>query len=314
VILVHRRVRASLARLALGSAALALVLAPLVPAARAAGPPSSTPGSGHGSGRGNTGSSQGNGRVIAILPDGTLRDPCTAFTQVTESPFTLADGKLEVAAGEVSLASARLDSIRTRSVDVGSFGVTRGFPNRWALAVALDEWSGLSLTTGPVSGEVNPGGFGGGTLSARHTFFGVDSAGMALGFVATFVLPGASTSPLATTYGAAVALPFSASLPLDVTLGAMVQLGTLADAQASGHHLRWIESVKLDRELVPHLGGWLEVVDVDDLEAGYARLGTLNAGVSAELGRHLALSLGVAAGRAHGTSDHGVFGGFAIHV
>ena len=173
-------------------------------AAAGPGPPITDPGSGHGGGRGNAGSSSGKGRIVAILADGTSRDLCTAFTQVTESPFTIGEGRLEVAAGEVSASAARLDTLRSKSVNVGGIGFARGFANHWALGATLDAWSGLGLTTGPVTGEASPGGFGGGALVARHTLFGVDSAGVAMGLVAALTLPGSSASPLATVYAAAL--------------------------------------------------------------------------------------------------------------
>ncbi len=278
------------------------------------GSPTTVPGAGHGGGRGNAGSSSGKGRIVAMLGDGTLRDLCTSFTQVTESPFTIGEGRLEIAAGEVSVSAARLDTIRSRSVDAGGIGFARGFAHRWALGATLDAWSGLGLTTGPVTGETNPGGFGGGALAARHTLFGVDSAGVAMGLVATLTLPGSAASPLATVYGAALAVPLSASLPLEVTLGAMAQVATLADAAGTGHHLRFVDSLKLDRSLAPQLSGWVELVSIVDREPGYPWLTTVNGGLSADLGRHVGLSLGVAAGHAHGTTDHGVFGGVGLHL
>jgi hypothetical protein len=284
-------------------------------AARAGGgPPTSGPGAGHGNGRGAAGTSSGKGRVVIVLPDGTLRELCTSFTQVTESPFSLGEGQLEVSAGEVSASAAKLDTIRSRSLDVGDIGFARGYANRWTLAATLDVWSGLGLTSGPATGGTTPGGFGGGSLAARHTLFGVDSTGMAMGLVATLTLPGSPTSPQATAYGAALALPFAASLPFDFSLGAMAEVARLADAVGSGHHVRYVDSLKLDRSLARDLSTWVEMVSIADQEPGYPWTQTMNAGLSVDLGRHVGLSLGVAAGRAHKTTDQGVFGGVAFHL
>ena len=41
---------------------------------------------------------------------------------------------------------------------------------------------------------------------------------------------------------------------------------------------------------------------------------TANGGVTLEGIRHLGLSLGLTAGRAHGLMDHGLFGGIAVKV
>lgn len=277
-------------------------------------PPTSGPGAGRGSGRGSAGTSSGKGRVVIVLPDGTLREPCTSFTQVTESPFTLGEGKLEVSAGEVSAAAARLDTIRARSLDVGDVGFARGYANRWTLGATIDVWSGLGLTSGPVTGGTSPGGFGGGSLVARHTLFGVDSAGVAMGLVATLTLPGSPTSPQASDYGAAFALPFAASLPFDFSFGAMAEVARLADVAGSGHHVRYVDSLKLDRSLARSLSAWVEMVSIADREPGYPWTLTMNAGLSADLGRHVGLSLGVAAGRTHETTDQGVFGGVGLHL
>ena len=56
----------------------------------------------------NSGRGQ-HGRVVARLPDGSLRDLCTSFAQVTESPFTTAEGHTEIGAAEVSASHAVLD-------------------------------------------------------------------------------------------------------------------------------------------------------------------------------------------------------------
>jgi len=251
---------------------------------------------------------------VAILPDGTLRDFSTSFTEVTESPFTPAEGHTGMEIAGVSASTARLDTMRAQGINVSGLGITRGLPHRWAIGVSLDAWSGLGLTTGPVSGETSPGGFGGGTVSARHTFFGVDSAGAALGVLASLGLPGSASSPVATAYGAAVALPFAATLPGDVTFGAMAEAATVPDAGGAGRHLRFVDSVKLDRDLVPRISAWLEVVSIVDRESGAPWLATMNGGLSAELGKHIGVSLGAAAGHARRTMDHGFFGGVSVHV
>jgi len=298
--------------------ALALLLVAAAAAvAHASGRPTSTPGSGRGgnSGPGSTSSGSGHhGRIVAFLPDGSLRDMCTAFTQVTEGPFALAEGHTELTLLEVSGSSARLDSIRSADVSVSGMGVARGLANRWSVGATLDAWSGLSLITGPVTGQTSPGGFGGGAVSARHTFFGVDSSGVALGVLFTVTLPAAANSPLATSYGAAVALPFAASLPADVSLGAMAQVATLPDVADTGRHLRFVDSLKLDRQVLPHLEGWAEVVSIADREPGAPWLLTGNAGLSVEGIRHVGLSAGVAMGTARGAMDHGFFGGLALKL
>jgi len=272
-------------------------------------------GSGSGHGRpGTPGTSSGRGHVIAILPDGTLRELCTSYTQVTESPFTIAEGRTEAALDAVSTSWAKLDTIRSRAADAGRIGVTRGLPGRWDAEAAIESWSGLEMRTGPVTGEVNPAGFGGGSIRARHTFSGVDSAGVALGLVATIRMPAASSSPGSTEFEGVVSLPVSASLPLDITLGAMTQVGTVADAEDSGRHLRWIDSVKLEREMRPHVSCWLEGVGIWDREPGHPWLRTVNGGFSVDLWSHVDLSLGAAAGQSAAASDFGFFGGAGLHL
>lgn len=294
---------------------LAMLLLTVPVATRAAnGHSVDNPGRGTSRGPGGGSTSRGKGNVIAILPDGTLRDLCTSFTQATESPFTIADGKLEAGLDVVAASRAVLDTMTARGIDAGGISATRGLPHRWDAGVSLDTWSGLGLVTGPVSGETNPGGFGGGACKLRHTFAGVDSEGAAAGIVFAVRIPGAASGPRSTSWEASCALPVSVCLPADITLGAMVQASSVADAEAAGHHLREVASAKLERDLFPHVGSWLEAVGSWNHEPRHPWLGSLDGGVSLALFGHVDASAGVAVGESNGTHDSGVFGGIGLHL
>lgn len=291
--------------------AAAIALSFLVFAAAPALGKGRPPGAGGGGGKPGGGVTSGDGQVIAILPDGTLRELCTWFNQVTESPFTTPEGRSESAStwrpvrGPGSTRSAR-------GGGRGGLGYTRGLPRHWDVGASLATWSGLGLTTGPASLEAHPAGFGGGSLKVRHTVFGVDSAGVAVGLAASFHVPGSASSPGTTAYEGTLSLPLAASLPFDFTLGAMAQVGSIADAEAAGRHLRWIESLKLERELAPHLSGWIEGASISHREPAHPWLGTVDGGMSADLWGHVSLNVGAAMGRSGATTDHGFFGGVGL--
>ena len=288
---------------------LSLFMAPAP--AHASGHPA---GSGGGSGRhGGSGSSSGKGRIVPVLPDGSLRDLCTSFTQVTESPFTPDDGKLDASLDVVSVSTAKLDTIRARSWDAGSFAISRGLPGRWGVGVSLDTWAGTNLVTGPTSGEVNPAGFSGGALAVRHTIAGVEGEGAAIGLVAVLHFPGASTSPLAIATTAALAVPVAMALPLDCSLGEMSQALLLPDENATGRHLRFVESLKLERAIAGPVSFWLEGVAIRDQERAHPMLATANAGLAIDPLPHVSLSVGAAVGHSKGATDHGFFGGLSLH-
>ncbi len=268
---------------------------------------------GGGGGLVSGGTTSGPGAILAVLPDGSLRELCTAFTEVTESPFTLDDGHGAWSLDAAAVSWAKLDTIRSRGVDAGGISYTRGLPGRWDVEASVATWSDLGLTTGPVNGEVRPSGFGGGALKVRHNFFGVDSAGAALGAVATLWVPGASTSPRSTDFEGALALPASLSAPLDFTLSAMVEGAVVTNAASAGHHARWIESLKHEHDLAPALTGWVEGVSAWDREPGRPWLGSVNGGVSADLWGHVAFDVGVAAGWSAGTTDRGLFTALGVH-
>lgn len=295
-------------RLLVAAIAFSLLVYAAVPASGKGRPP----GVGGGTGKPGGGVTSGNGRIIAILPDGTLRELCTWYSQVTESPFTTPEGRSEASVDVVSGSWAKLDTLRSRGLEAGGLGYTRGLPGRWDVGASLATWSGLGMTTGPASGETHPAGFGGGSLRARHTFFGADSAGVALGLAAALHVPGSASAPGTTDYEGTLSLPLSASLPFDITLGAMAQVGSIADAETTGRHLRWIESLKLERELAPHLSGWLEGVSVSHREPGHPSMATVNGGLCADLWGHVSLSAGAAMGWSRANTDHGWFGGVGL--
>jgi hypothetical protein len=292
--------------------ALFLLISTVAHAGRTRPPAGGGTGGGHKAGSG--GVTAGKGRIIAILADGTLREMCTAYTQVTESPFTTEAGKGESSIDAASGSWAQLDTLRSQGLEAGGIGYTRGLRGRWEVGVSLATWSGLGLTTGPVSGKTSPAGFGGGSLSARHTFFGVDSAGVAMGLAASLHVPGSASAPGTTDYEGTLSLPLSASLPLDFTLGAMAQVGSIADAQTTGRHLRSIVSLQLERELEPHLSGWVEGVGIRNREPGHPSMATVNGGLTADLWGHVSLSAGAAIGRSRANTDHGFFGGVGLSL
>lgn len=269
--------------------------------------------SGGGSGRsGGAGSSSGKGRIVPVLPDGSLRDLCTSFTQVTESPFTLEAGRLEASLDIVSASTAKLDTIRSRAWDTGALGIARGLPGRWAVGASLDTWAGVNMVTGPTTGEVNPAGFSGGALAVRHTLAGKEGDGAAIGLVAVVHFPGASSSPLALATTASLAAPIAGALPLDVSLGEMTQVLSLPDENATGRHLRFVESLKLERSVVERVSCWVELLAIRDQERGHSLLGAANAGLAIAPLPHVSASVGASVGHSPGATDHGFFCGLGL--
>jgi len=280
-----------------------------------AGPALATPGNGNGNGSGggssNSNRGQHRGRLVTVLPDGTLREPSADRAQATVGTDVLdaGDWSWDVGGGG---AASWIGGTTARGVEGPATSVDHGFGHGFQLGVASDGWQGSRVEQGSPPAPVTETGLGGMRIGCEQRLFGGDST-RALALAASVRLPGGLDSPAAHTTEASLALPVSVPLGPHAHVGAMIAGEWAGDALDDGHHMNGIASAELVRALHGEWSGWLETVSVWSGETGRRWLGVLDGGIEGDLVPHVAVRLGMSGGLGGGRGDVGVLGGVSVH-
>jgi len=176
---------------------------------------------------------------------------------VTESPYTVDAGHLQLELEVLSYTQDRNDERRLESVGLVGFNVKMG------LLPSLDLQAGtagarIESAAEAVGADETSSGLTDLEIRLKWNLWGNDAGGTAMALMPFVRLP---TGSLEVTGGATeggLIVPFAVALPAEVGLGLMLEADRLQDADASGHHTEWLMTATLGREVTGPLGAFVE--------------------------------------------------------
>lgn len=240
-------------------------------------------------------------------PDGLLREFTTDRPDVTESPFTVDAGHMQLEMDLANYTSDRQDGVSTTEWGVAPFNLRLGLGNDFEAGVFLSPWirRRVAARAGSTTTVL---GFGDVVLRGKWNFLGNDGGGLAYGLIADLKLPTAADGLGNGRVEAAVTLPVTVRLAAGWDLNAMAQLQGGYDDAARGYRPFWLNSVSVDHDLGRAVAGYVELTS---LTGDGPQAATLDVGITWLADRGLQLDAGVNLGVSRTAPDLLVFSGLS---
>lgn len=231
-------------------------------------------------------------------PTAQVRELTTDRPDVTESPFTVDAGHVQLEMDLANFTRNRLAGARTTGLGVAPFNLRLGLLNDFEAGIFVSPYARVSETPrgGP---RVTRAGFGDITLRAKLNFFGNDGGGTAFGVVADLTLPTAVRGLGNDQVEGALILPVAFELGAGWDGGAMTVAGFHHRA-TGGYQLAWTNSATLGHELVKNVSGYFELTSATG-DGGH--VATFDVGLAWKLDANTQLDCGVKFGLTRNADD-----------
>lgn len=231
------------------------------------------------------------------VPRNRLRELRPDRPGVTESPFTVDAGHLQIETDGIRLINSREDDERTRTWKAAYSVIKMGLSRRTDVQVEVPLYKVEKQRTTDNPTWDRRAGFGDVAVRVKHNFLGDDQEGpLAVAVVAYTRLPtGGQAGSGAAEAGLIV--PVNLELPHRWNLDVQVESDLNYDRDQGKHYLRMMPSVAIDHEFTDTFGFLVEGVTQWDAEhrgwrssLNLAPIFTLTDNLQVDLGTHLALN------------------------
>lgn len=196
--------------------------------------------------------------------------------QVTETPYTVAPGRvlLEVDGVRLKVGQTDADGGTVNALAVGSSLLTTGLTRSLDLQVGVDVF--LRQTASLGGRRDSDAGIGDVSLRTKWTFWRLNSGAAALALIPYVRLPTSTAGLGSERIDGGLILPWSSEGPAGIVTGAMLHWDSASSVDGRRH--RWSGAAFIRRDLFRLLSAYAEVTV--DAESGprSAREGTLGAG------------------------------------
>ncbi|MDD2763868.1 MAG: transporter [Opitutaceae bacterium] len=240
-------------------------------------------------------------------PDTLRRELSTDRPDVTESPFTVDAGRVQLEMDLANYTRDRLDGVRTTEWGVAPFNLRFGVRNTVEAGIFFAPW--IRQVEEPLGGSKTAvSGCGDMVVRGKWNFRGNDDGGTAYGLIADVKLPTAARGLGNGRVEGAVALPVAGELAAGWKWGAMTQIRWAHDDAAGGCQPVWFNSITCGRALVGAVAGYVELTS---LAGEGSHVGTFDVGLTWQTSRDTQLDAGVNLGISRPAPDALIFSGLA---
>lgn len=239
--------------------------------------------------------------LFSPTPDRLLRSMTTDRPDITEVPFTVDAGRVQIESTVFGYARSRPDEAGAVS-DTYEFAVTNvriGVTNDAEIGFVWQPY-GIVRTREPGMPTLREDGIGALTLRAKLNLWGNDTfdrTGSALALLPFLTLPTDRHNGISTEFveGGLVA-PFAVKLPGKFSLGVNAGAAWLRDDAESGYHVEYLASASLAYEWSSSLGTYVEVAGLFHTGDPRGDVVIIGTGVTYRIGENLQLDAGVNVG------------------
>jgi len=250
--------------------------------------------------------------LFRATPDSLLRDLSTDRPDLTESPYTVDAGHLQIEMDLLAYARDDAGSTRAESWGVVPINVKLGLTPSTDLQIIAETHRRDRLTDLASGSRLKASGVGDVTLRLKRNLWGNDGGATAAALMPFVKLPTAADELGNGAVEAGLIAPLAVALPSEFGLGIMGEVDWLEDGDGEGHHAEWIGTATVGRDLVGPLGGFLEIAAAARPSREGEAIVTFDAGVTAALSANAQIDGGVLLGVSDAADDRAFFLGFSI--
>jgi hypothetical protein len=235
-------------------------------------------------------------------PNSLLREMSTDRPDVTESPYSVDAGHLQIEMDVVAYGRDRHTLERDGGGESWSFAHTN-------VKLGLTNWADLQVVV-PVHHHIRggPKGFGDLIVRFKANLWGNDGGDTAFAVMPFIKLPTADEGLGNDEVEGGIIIPFAAALPNDWSFGAMLEIDFLDD-EGGGRKTDFVTSFTFSHAIAGDLGGYVEFVSTAGTDTDWAA--TFNTGLTYGVSENFQLDAGVNLGLTRSAEDVTTFLGFS---
>ena len=249
------------------------------------------------------------------VPSTWLREMSTDRPDKTERPYTVDAGHFQVEADVVNYSydahNVARDHTITESLAIAPLNLKVGLRHNWDVQFVVPTYNAVRVRDRQTGLRVTERGFGDFTLRSKINLWGNDGGDTAFALMPYVKFPTAGRNLGNGAVEGGLILPLAVALPRGWGMGLMTQLDLNEDADGSGHHPEWINTVTFSHDIVGNLGGYVEFFSSVSSDRGAKWIGTVDLGLTYGLTRNIQLDAGINIGVTRSADDFNPFVGIS---
>jgi len=250
--------------------------------------------------------------LAGATPDSLLRDLSTDRPDLTESPYTVDAGHVQIEMDLLAYARDEGSGTRAESWAFAPINMKLGLTRSADLQVIVESHRRDRLTDIATGARSEARGIGDVTLRLKRNLWGNDGGGTAAALMPFVKVPTANgTLGNGAVEGGLIA-PLAIAMPAGFGLGIMGEADWLEDANRDGHHLEWVGTATVGRDVAGPLGAFVEIAAAARPAREGDAIVTLDLGVTAALTPNAQLDAGVLLGVSDAADDRALFLGLSL--
>jgi hypothetical protein len=245
-------------------------------------------------------------------PTNLLRDLNPDRPSVTEGPYTVDAGHLQVESSFLEYTLDHEDAARTEEFSILPTNFRLGLLNQAELDVILEPLIYQSVHTGNLSQYAD--GFGDTTVRTKINFWGNDGGMTSFGLIPFVTFPtGSRSDGLGTGHlQGGLIFPLQINLPKDWSVGTMFEIDFDRNDSDSGAGVDWIYSAVVSHPIVGPLDAYVEYVSQSPQHLGHSYQAFFDVGVTYLVNADVQLDCGINNGLSKDTPDYTILAGISV--
>lgn len=242
-------------------------------------------------------------------PRGLMRELSADRPDVTESPYTVDAGHLQLEMSFLDYVHDDEEGTRGNTFSVAPFNLKLGLLNNMDLQLVVNPYIHAEFDNGA---EERLDGFGDTQVRLKINLWGNESGRTAFAVMPFVLFPTGSDDITSDHVEGGIIFPFAAILPAGFSLGLMAEFDFVYDEDDDDYVTEFVQTASLGRDLIGGLAGYIEYIGVLPLDGDSSYQALLGTGLTYGLSENAQLDLGVVAGLTDDADDFSAFTGITI--
>jgi hypothetical protein len=248
-------------------------------------------------------------------PRESMRELNTDRPDKTESPYTVDAGHFQIEMDVLNYSYDRYNperrDVRAEGVSIAPMNLKAGLWNNLDFQLVLETYRSVRVRDRDAATVEKHRGFGDVIPRMKLNLWGNDGGRTAFAVMPYVKLPINQDDLGNNSVEGGVILPLAVELPHGFGLGLMTQFDFIRDESGGGHHAEFVNSITFSRDLVGHLGGYVEFFSAVSEEDDSPWVGTFDVGFTYGLTEDIQLDAGVNVGVTRSADDWNPFLGLS---
>jgi hypothetical protein len=240
-----------------------------------------------------------------------MREMSTDRPDLTESAFTVDAGHFQIEMDAVNYSHNDDSSVRVETLGIGTMNLKAGLCNRADFQLMLEPYNSVEVRDRTTGMSERHRGFGDITTRVKVNLWGNDGGPTGLGVMPFIKFPSNQDDLGNNAVEGGFIAPFAAELPADWGMGAMTEVDFMEDADGSGHHAEFINTITFGHDIAGHLAGYLEFFSLVSLDHHSRWVGSVDVGLTYGLTEDIQLDAGINIGVTSAADDFNPFLGIS---